>query len=159
MTKVNKSALSSGRKQVYENTPTYDPSSLSYPLKNVLSLSYVAETTKREDHPLVWMRIKGRLEVYDSRDNVPFEYPFSIEEETEILDEEDGETVGYIVPGNSFDLDELALEIVKSSLPIRLVRKEKVTLTSECHGVKIMSEEEKLKEEKENKITIKGLDE
>lgn len=159
MTKVNKSALSSGRKQVYENTPTYDPSSLGYPLKNVLSLSYEAEVTKREEHPLVWMRIKGRLEVYDSRDNVPFEYPFSIEEETEILDEEDGESVGYIVPGNSFDLDELALELVRSSLPIRLIRKEKVTLTSECSGVKIMSEEEKLKEEADNRIQIKGLDE
>lgn len=158
MTKVNKSALSSGRKQVYENTPTYDPSSYGYPIKNVVSLSYLAETTKRDEHPLVWMRIKGRLEVYDSRDNAVFEYPFSIEEETEILEEEDGESVGYIVPGNSFDLDELALELVKSFLPIRLVRKEKVTLKNDKLGIKIMSEEEKLKEESEAKIKIKGLD-
>lgn len=158
MTKVNKSALSSGRKQVYENTPTFNPSSYGYPIKNVISLSYEAEVTKREEHPLVWMKVKGRLEVYDSRDNVPFEYPFSIKEETEILDEEDGETEGYIVPGNSFDLDELALEIVKSSLPIRLVRKEKVALKTDASGIKILSEEEKLKEESEPKIKIKGLD-
>lgn len=158
MTKVNKSAITSGRKQVFENTPTYNPSSYGYPIKEVLSLTYEAEVTKREKLPLVWMRIKGRLEVYDSRDNVPFEYPFSIDEETEILDEEDGESVGFIVPGNSFDLDELALELVKSSLPIRLVRKEKVSLKSDASGIKILSEEEKLKEESKPKIKIKGLD-
>ena len=114
MTKVNKSALSEGRFQEYEVSPVYDASLVTYPLKSIPSFHYDAKVTKRDDKAFVKMAIKGKLEVFDSRDNVPFIYPFSIEEETLILDEEDGESIGFIVPGASFDLDALALDIVQA---------------------------------------------
>lgn len=159
MTKVNKSALSEGRFQEYEASPVYDASLVSYPIKSVPSLHYDAKVTKRDDKAFVKMAIKGKLEVFDSRDNVPFIYPFSIKEETLVLDEEDGESIGFIVPGASFDLDALALDIVKSSLPLRLVRKGESTLKDEVGGVRILSDEEKAREGSEGGIRIKGLDE
>ena len=159
MTKVNKSALSEGRYQEYEASPVFDAKVLSYPIKSIPSFHYVAKVTKRDEGAFVMMNAGGELEVFDSRDNVPFIYPFAVKEETLVLDEEDGESIGYIVPGASFDLDALALDIVKSSLPLRLIRNEESTLKDEVGGVRILSDEEKAKEGSKGGIRIKGLDE
>lgn len=159
MTKINKSALSEGRYQEYEASPVYDASVISYPIKSIPSFHYVAKVTRREEKAFVEISAKGKLEVYDSRDNVPFVYPFSVKEQTFVLDEEDGESIGFIIPGASFDLDALALDIVKSSLPLRLIRKGESTLKDEVGGVRILSDEEKAKEGSKGGIRIKGLDE
>ena len=159
MTKVNKSALSEGRYQEYEASPVFDASVISYPLKSIPLFHYEAKVTRREDKAFVSISAKGKLEVFDSRDNVPFIYPFSVKEEAFVLDEEDGESIGYIIPGSSFDLDALALDIVKSSLPLRLIRKGESTLKDEVGGVRILSDEEKAKEGSKGGIRIKGLDE
>ena len=159
MTKVNKSALSEGRFVEYQASPVFAESSISYPIKSIPSFKYVAKVTRREDKAFVKMNVSGTLEVYDSRDNVPFIYPFSVKEETLVLDEEDGESIGFIVPGASFDLDALALDIVESSLPLRLIRNEESTLKDEVGGVRILSDEEKAKEGSKGGIRIKGLDE
>ena len=159
MTKVNKSALSEGRFVEYQVSPVFAESSISYPIKSIPSFKYVAKVTRREDKAFVKMNVSGTLEVYDSRDNVPFIYPFSVKEETLVLDEEDGESIGFIVPGASFDLDALALDIVKSSLPLRLIRNEESTLKDEVGEVRIISDEEKAKEGSKGGIRIKGLDE
>jgi len=158
MTKINKSALTSAYPKEYVVDATYDSLALGYPIKEVKSLHYEAKLSRYEDKPLVEIHIKGKLVVLDSRDNVPFVYPFNIHEETLVLDDEDGESEGYIIPGSSFDLDMLALEIVKSSLPIRLVRKEESTIENECDGVRIISEEEKAEEGKYQHIEIPDLE-
>lgn len=158
MTKINKSALTAAYPKDYVVDATYDPSLLGYPIKEVKSLHYEARLSKHEDKPLVEIHVKGKLVVLDSRDNVPFVYPFNIHEETLVLDDEDGESEGYIISGSSFDLDALALEIVKSSLPIRLVRKEESTIKDECGGVRILSEEEKLEESQHQRIEIPDLE-
>lgn len=158
MTKINKSALSAAYPKEYSVDVLVDPSTLTYPIKEVKSLHYEAKLSKWEDKPLVEIRLKGKLEVYDSRDNVPFIYPFSLHEETLVLEEEDGESEGYIIEGSSFDLDALALEIVKTSLPIRLIRKEESSIKNEIGGVRILSEEEKLAEGKGNRINVPDLE-
>lgn len=158
MTKINKSALTSAYPKEYVVDASYDPSTLGYPLKEVKSLHYEAKLSKYEDKPLVEIHIKGKLVVLDSRDNIPFVYPVNIHEETLVLDDEDGESEGYIIAGSSFDLDALALEIVKSSLPIRLIRKEESTIKNECGGVRIVSEEEKIHESQTQHIEVPDLE-
>ena len=56
-------------------------------------------------------------------------------------DEEDDEGEGYIVPGNSVDLDEIALRIIVSSLPIKVVRPGPAKKVS-GKGFRLLSEEE-----------------
>lgn len=141
MTKVAKSAITAGRSLDYAVDTSFHGYELSYPLLGIESCHYEASLTKvgGRNHADYVIDVTMRLE--DSRDAVAFLSDKHIEESADILDEEDDEGEGYIVPGNSVDLDEIALRIIVSSLPIKVVRPEPAKKVS-GKGFRLLSEEE-----------------
>ena len=69
-----------------------------------------------------------------------------MKEDIDILDEEDSAGEGFVVSGGDIDLDELALRIIVSSLPIRLVRNETIPLPKSGKGYRFLTEEDSVKE-------------
>lgn len=156
MYKVPKSSIIKGRELVFENETTFKGYQKRYPLNDVESCSYKVKANRHDGFIILNFLIKGKLSVFDTRDNEIFVYPINIKEETEILDDEDGDREGYIVSGANLDLDDLTLLIIQSSLPLRLVRKENEAMPRGIPGVNILSDEEKNTEETSN-FSLDGL--
>lgn len=125
MLKIAKSAVLQGRETPFEGKGlTFEGYPLHYPLRKVLSCDYEGALNRYEGKIYLSMRLSATLEVEDTSDATLFEYPLSFEErDIEIMETEDGEGEGYIFPGNTLDIDEVALTLIQSHLPIRLVHK------------------------------------
>ncbi len=121
MTKISKSAITKGRTLSYE-ADVKDPKNLPYPILALKECHYVADVTKLANYNHGSYEIRAILTLEDSRDAVPFDKEISLKEEVDFLDKEDDEGEGFIVEGNSIDLDDIALKIIVSSLPIRICR-------------------------------------
>lgn len=124
MTKIAKSAILKGRAISYEADVT-DPKNLPYPILSLKECHYTCEVSKVADYNHGVYHIETLLELEDSRDAVPFEQRYVIDEEVDFLDNEDDTGEGFIVEGNSIDLDDIALRIIVMSLPIRVCREGK----------------------------------
>ncbi len=123
MVKVVKSALAMGREDSYSFDTAFPNYSFHYPLRKVLQMHVEAKIYREKTGIYVDISLKGRLEVEDTSDASIFELPISFfEKALAIMDKEDGEGEGYIFEGNSFDLEELALLLIESHLPIRVTR-------------------------------------
>lgn len=123
MVKVLKSALSSGHPSLYSFDTAFEKYPLHYPLRKVLSGHVDAKAYREKTGIYVDLSFQGKLEVEDTSDASLFELPISFDEKmVAIMDEEDGEGEGYIFEGNSFDIEELALLLIESHLPIRLTK-------------------------------------
>lgn len=149
MNKINKSAIVKGREQNLSNETTFEEYPKRYPLDKVLSCHYKVNVSRQDGFLLLIYDIQAKLRVHDTRDNVLFDYPLKHHEEIEVMDQEDEMEEGIYIPGPSIDLDELALGILQSSLPLRLVRKENVSLPKGISGVRFLEEDE-LQEEHSN---------
>lgn len=157
MYKVPKSSILKGRELVFENDTTFKDYQKRYPLNDVESCHYEVKANRHDGFIMLNFKIKGKLSVFDTRDNVIFLYPINIKEETEILDDEDGDREGYIVSGANLDLDDLTLLIIQSSLPLRLVRKENEAMPKGIPGVNILSDEEKENDDDVGNFSLDGL--
>ncbi len=121
MTKINKSAIHEGKEERYSLDTVFDGYAFPYPIHKAKSCHYEAKIYKVKDMILVDMAIDATLEVEDTGDCTPFDLALSFEENSNvIMEEEDGESEGYIFPGNSFDLDDLARLLIISRIPIVL---------------------------------------
>lgn len=149
MLKVAKSSITKGRRQSFTQNTTFEGYSLTYPVKGIKRCHYAATAEKIGDYPHIAFVIDALITVLDSRDNVPFDKTVSLNEDIDVLDLEDQAGEGFIVEGSSIDLDELALKIITSSLPIKLIREDKDSLPQNGKGYRVLTEEEK-KAEKDN---------
>ncbi len=136
MTKVNKSAIIKGREMVYE-ADIKEVKDLPYPILALKACHYLCRVSKEASYNHGSFDIVATLTLEDSRDAMPFDKEIKLKEEVDFLDKEDDSGEGFIVDGNYIDLDDIAIKIIISSLPIRVCREGK----AKDLGVK--SEEEK----------------
>jgi hypothetical protein len=142
MLKIAKSSITDSRTQTFEQKTAFEGYPLSYPVVKVKDCAYRCQVGKIGDYAHAAFVIAGTLEVEDSRDGKPFLKKIALSEDVDILDEEDAAGEGFLVGGSSIDLDELALRIILSSLPIRLVRSERESLPESGPGYRVLSEGE-----------------
>ena len=93
----------------------------SYPILGVKKLHLQAEFSRDNAVVHAFMKISGRIILEDSYTAKPFEKNVKVEEETDILEEENGEDDGFIIPGKFIDVEELSLAIIRFSLPIKVL--------------------------------------
>lgn len=93
----------------------------SYPILGVKKLHLQAEFSRDNAAVHAVMKISGRIILEDSYTAKPFEKNVKVEEETDILEEENGEDDGFIIPGKFIDVEELSLAIIRFSLPIKVL--------------------------------------
>jgi uncharacterized metal-binding protein YceD (DUF177 family) len=149
MNKLAKASIVKGRTLSFSQDSVFAGYPLSYPICQVQKAHYDVKITRIGDYVVASYRIKATLLVADSRDNVPFSKTFSVQEDVDVLEEEDTAGEGFLVSGNEIDLEELALRVLVSSLPIRLVRSEKAPLPKSGKGFRVLSEDDYAKEKEE----------
>lgn len=142
MLKVAKSSITSDRSQLFEQKTTFEGYPLSYPILRVKDCVYRCKVSKVGDYAHAAYAITAALEVEDSRDGKPFLKKIALAEDVDILDEEDTAGEGFLVDGSSIDLDELALRVILSNLPIRLVEDESESLPKSGQGYRVLGEGE-----------------
>lgn len=120
MNKIWKGNVPTAYPLKFERETDFTGYDVSYPIKKVLSSSYEGDIQKVGDALMLNVSYKAALSVYDSLDNVPFEYETKGAESLEIFEDEDGEKEGYVISGTSFDLDEVVLSLIVSSFPSAL---------------------------------------
>ncbi|MCI2111394.1 MAG: DUF177 domain-containing protein [Bacilli bacterium] len=147
MNGVPRGAIVKGRVLSYANRTVFEGYDLPYPIRAVRSCSYFAELSKVGDYDHARFSIKADLTLIDAVDGALFEKKVDLREDCDIMKEmnEDGE--GYLVSGSLIDLDDLALRIIISSLPIKATRPGSV-LPRGGEGYRILSEEEKAAEKR-----------
>jgi uncharacterized metal-binding protein YceD (DUF177 family) len=145
MNKLSKASIVPGRSLSFTRDTRFEGYALPYPIRAVKACHYDCKVVKIGDYASADYQIKATLTVEDSRDATPFDKAVDFEEKTDLLDEEDTAGEGFVVPGGTIDLDELALRLIVSSLPIRLIRPASA-LPKSGKGYRVLSEEEKRKE-------------
>jgi len=146
MNKLAKASIIKGRALNLRQDTRFEGYPLSYPVDAVKKCHYDVKVERIGDYAHATFTISATLTVRDSRDNVPFDDKVVLKEDIDILDEEDSAGEGFVVSGGDIDLDELALRIIVSSLPIRLVRNETIPLPKSGKGYRFLTEEDSVKE-------------
>ena len=123
MMKVLKSAVSNGFPKEYSFDTVFEGYPIRYPLRKVRNCHLWAKVYREKEEILVDMRGEATFEAEDTSDASLFLYPLSFDEKgIAIMEKEDGESDGFIFEGNSFDLEELALDLFECHIPIRLLK-------------------------------------
>jgi hypothetical protein len=122
MNKIARSAFVKGRTIKTESSPDYKGAKMPYPIIAVKECHYAASCRKLGKYPHADFSIHATLVLEDSLDASHFEQEVSIKEGVDLMEEEDDEGEGYVLPGSSVDLDDVALRILHASLPIKVVR-------------------------------------
>jgi uncharacterized metal-binding protein YceD (DUF177 family) len=148
MNKLAKASIIKGRSLSFSSSPSFEGYPLSYPIHKVEKCHYDVTILKTGDYAEATFHITAKLLVEDSRDAALFHKSLEIKESADILDEEDNAGEGLIVNGSEIDLDELALRLIVSSLPIKLTRDES-PLPKSGKGFRVLSEDEYQKEKQE----------
>ncbi len=148
MNKVAKSALQKGRTLSFYNDTTFIGYDIAYPVKSVKRCHYEVKGSRPLSYPHLSYSLSATLELYDSRDGISFEKSIHIEEEVDIMEEEDDNGDGFILPGSSIDLDLVAYSLIVSSLPLKITRPDS-ELPKGGKGYNVYDEDSYLKE-KEN---------
>ena len=108
------------------------------------------------------LQAKARLLLEDSYTAKAFWKKQSIEEEFDILEDEDGEGEGFIVPGPVIDLNQLVVALFRFSLPQKILAPGS-HLPDGGEGYSVLSEEEAKKKAQESSYSpfddIKVFDE
>jgi hypothetical protein len=151
MNKLPKSSVVKGRSLVFQHDTVFKGYKLPYPILGVKSCHYEAKVSRVGDYAHAHFAIRALLTLEDSYDAKPFDEQEKFEEDCDLLDEEDNSGEGYIIEGSVIDLDDVALRIIASSLPIKVVRPGS-RLPSSGKGYTVYSEAEyaKKKAEKTN---------
>lgn len=148
MTKLSRSSITSGRVLPFDVEADLSTFPMTYPLLGIKRCHYSAKVSKVGDYAHASYHIEATLLLEDSRDNSPFTDNVNLDEDIDLLEEEDEVGEGYVVPGTSIDLDEIAYKIIVSSLPISVTR-QKSSLPKSGKGYRVLTEEE-AKAEKES---------
>lgn len=158
MNKLDFTSISKGHELSFESSPVFKKDLLKYPVLEIKSFHYTAKVRLIGSYPHADFDIEATLIVSDTRDGVPFEKSASCHEGCDLMDKEDELGEGYVFESGKVDMDELALTILISSLPIRLVR-EGSSLPRGGKGYRVLSEEEAKKSHKEDLSSrFKALD-
>ena len=158
MNKLPKASLIRGRTLSFVHDTTFEGYALSYPIRAVKSCHYECDAKRIGDYNHAYFRIKALLTVEDSVDAVWFDKEVILNEDVDLMDAEDDEGEGFIIEGDSIDLDDLCLRIIHASLPIRLTRPG-AKLPEGNDGARFLSMEEYLKESSEQDNGIfNGID-
>ncbi|OPZ34330.1 MAG: hypothetical protein BWY98_01110 [Tenericutes bacterium ADurb.BinA155] len=121
----------------------------SYPIKDILSCHLEGEIAKSKTYLQADLTITAKVVLLDSYTNEPFRQKITLQEKVDLLEKEDEEGEGYIIEGNEIDLSELCLKMIRSSLPIKVL-KPGSKLPKSGEGFRVLSEEEIAKEKSEN---------
>lgn len=148
MNRLSKASIIKGRSLSFSQDTVFEGYALSYPVHAVKRCHYEVKVTKVGDYAQAAYQITADLLVEDARDAALFAYPVRFEEEVDLLDSEDSEGEGYIVEGKDIDLEEIALKLILSSLPLKLVRK-KSSLPQSGKGYRVLSQDDYEKEKAE----------
>ncbi len=146
MNKVAKSALQKGRTLSFYNDTVFAGYDIEYPIKSVIGCHYEAKGNRVASYPHLSYSIDAELELFDSRDGVPFRKKIHIDDEVDVMEQEDEDGDGFIYPGSSIDLDLLCLSLIVSSLPLRIVRSDS-ELPKGGKGYNVYDEDSYLKEQ------------
>lgn len=146
MTTVAKSALTQGRTFSYSVDPDFHEYEIRYPLHSIKKCHYEAKATRRGSYPHVSFSIQAILSLIDTRDGTVFEKEIHLKDEVDVMEKEDDVGDGHLMPGSSIDLDFLALSIIVSSLPLRIVRPNS-KLPSGGEGYRVYREEDFVREQ------------
>lgn len=123
MTKVLKSAVTSGFPKEYSFDTLFEGYRIRYPLRKARNCHLEAKVYREKEEILVDMKGEATFEAEDTSDASPFLYSLSFDEKgIAIMEKEDGEGDGFIFEGNSFDLEELALDLFECHIPLRLLK-------------------------------------
>ncbi|MCQ2772754.1 MAG: DUF177 domain-containing protein [Bacilli bacterium] len=141
MLKVAKASITRGRAAEYSSDEDLSSYKVSYPLAGVKACHYDASLQRVGEYIQCSFFINSTITLIDSRDGVHFDKKWRVEETFDILDDEDGEGEGYIVHGNSIDLDELVIRVITSSLPIKNTRPN-AKMPQASGAVEVMTEDE-----------------
>jgi uncharacterized metal-binding protein YceD (DUF177 family) len=117
----------------------------SYPIKDILSCHLKGQIAKTKTYLVADLSIEAKVVLLDSYTNEPFTQKVKLEETVDLLEQEDEEGEGYIVEGNEIDLSELCLKMIRTSLPIKVL-KPGSKLPKSGQGFRVLSEEEVQKE-------------
>lgn len=113
----------------------------NYPLDKIVS-AYIGGTFENEDGFLIFRgEIGGVLALHDARSNEIFDYPVTVSDDVEILEDDDGEGEGYIFSGNCIELEILVASVLQSEIPIKPLKPGSEG-SLDVAGIHIMSEEE-----------------
>ncbi len=95
---------------------------MPYPIVGIKSLEYTGKAYNDGKYPHVEMAIRAVVTLEDSYDAVHFDKEITLEDEADIMEDEDEEGEGFIMPGKDIDLDLLAVSFIHSYLPIKVLR-------------------------------------
>lgn len=148
MNKLSRSSISRTKVLVFTRDTVFKDYVLSYPILGITKCHYEAKVSEVGDYAHASYKIEATLNLEDSRDGKPFIKNVNIEEDVDLLEDEDEVGEGFVVNGPDIDLDEIALKIINSSMPISVSRG-KSSLPKSGEGYRVLSEEE-AKAEKED---------
>ncbi|MCI1245588.1 MAG: hypothetical protein LKG11_06570 [Bacilli bacterium] len=150
MNGVPRGAIVKGRVLSYANRTAFEGYDLPYPIHAVRSCSYLAKVSKVGGYDHARFSIKADLTLIDAVDGALFEKKVDLREDCDLMKEMNGSGEGCLVSGSLIDLDDLALRIIVSSLPIKATRPGSA-LPRGGDGYRVLSEEEKAAEKKESR--------
>lgn len=134
--------------EVSEEFPTFGGESipLGLPLVKILSPKIKGELFKEEDVVAFDGKIEGVLVLRDARSDEIFEEPCVTDEIINVYDEnQDSDELGYVFPGNSFELKDFVRSVLISQVPLKPL-KEGSTLPKGDANVRVYSDEDVLPE-------------
>ncbi len=145
MNKLLKSSIRRGRPLNFVKDTDFSDYPLRYPIHKVNSCHYEVSVLNSGDYTEADYHIEASLHVEDSRDATLFDYDLEIDEAADLLDEEDSVGEGFLTPGEEIDLDDVALRLIESYLPIQLYHEGPSLL----HDPHFLTKEEYEKQQKE----------
>lgn len=130
-----------------------------YPILSMDSCHLKAKFYKsKEDKIFAEMDIAATAILEDSYTCKPFKKKLTLSEDFEIMEDEDYEGEGFIVPGKVIDVSSLVVAIIRSSLPIRVLAPGS-KIQSGGEGYSVRSESELVEEETSSPFDVlKDLD-
>lgn len=121
----------------------------SYPLLGIDKCHVKGELSKEDKLIKADLSIAATITLEDSYTAKPFKKKISLEESFDIMEDEDGEGEGFIVPGKAIELEVLVVDLIRFSLPM-VVKAPDSKLPSSGEGYSILSEEEAKKSQNQS---------
>lgn len=94
----------------------------SYPVVNCQDFFLEGTLKKEKDYIKASFSLKGTATLLDSYTNEAFDKNIELIEDFDILENEDQVGEGYIEEGLEIDLESLCLKLLKTSLPIKVLK-------------------------------------
>jgi hypothetical protein len=148
---ITRSQIVPNHPTILDEEETFDKSFFkdSYPISDIKKCHLEGQLNRTGDIVTAHLHIEAVATLLDSYTNKPFDQKVIVDEAADLLLEENDQGEGYIVPGGQIDLSEIALRMIRSSLPIKIL-KPGSRLPKSGEGYSVLSEEEVLKQKHES---------